>query len=691
MTPEGKNAWKDPKYFGDKQDDGAEGLLQASNGNLFVAGFSSSDAWVFELERNKPEGFSSQGSVKFGNSKLVDENGNGILEAGERGWVELEVTNTGSNATWQATAQVTIDSPMAGFTFFEKVKIGNLLPGASRRVTIPVSGMDELNAGTVQLNVKILPTTLIANEPLLITIPCLKAALPDLAIINASFTQNGKAANQARLGEIVKLEVEITNRGTKDAEDVQLIFSYPANILPMGERLVKIGNLTQGATTRRQFSFKAEEIYQQKDIGIICQVREKHNPQSARDTFSLPVVERKTEQPSKPESQTELMRLSWLYPEPDASGKPGATVASEDSVYQLKVLALASSQLNARDFTVLLNGKPYNEGSKMGEKGLQKNTDGTGISEYRFQTKVSFPAPGNYKIEIEAGNDLTGKVKSAPIQVIYQPVKPNLHLISIGVPHDDLQYPTQDAADFAKAMRQQEGKLYGKVIEKLYNTKETTTQRALELVVDQLQLDYSKRDLIKDKDVVIIFVSSHGINLPREGFCLLPSDYDMLFAAKTSVNYKTSFLDPLADIKCKKFVLIDACNSGAIEEEEGSKGQSYDAMPDALIELMKARGLRSLVSCQKDERSYEDPTWQNGAFTEAILEALSGKEGKVENGQLKANKNGDKVLTFGELYEYLGKRVPYMVKTTKNGKGQNPIMPETSKELEDVPFFYFGG
>ena len=78
----------------------------------------------------------------------------------------------------------------------------------------------------------------------------------------------------------------------------------------------------------------------------------------------------------------------------------------------------------------------------------------------------------------------------------------------------------------------------------------------------------------------------------------------------------------LDKIKCHKLVFIDACHSGAAK---GSKG-TIDA--ESLLKLSRAAvGTTTITSCRSDEQSYEDNDWENGAFTEALMEASNNKRG----------------------------------------------------------------
>lgn len=87
-----------------------------------------------------------------------------------------------------------------------------------------------------------------------------------------------------------------------------------------------------------------------------------------------------------------------------------------------------------------------------------------------------------------------------------------------------------------------------------------------------------------------------------------------------------------------------------------------------------------------DEFSYEDPSWENGAFTEAILEALSNQSVSTNQGKMQSNKNKDQLLTVTELYEFIAQRVPYLVKKEKKEE-QHPHMTQAHQEA-DFPLFY---
>ena len=87
----------------------------------------------------------------------------------------------------------------------------------------------------------------------------------------------------------------------------------------------------------------------------------------------------------------------------------------------------------------------------------------------------------------------------------------------------------------------------------------------------------------------------------------------------------------------KVLVLIDACRSGG----------TTDLLSRSLSALGKAANLTVFTSCTAGQMSLEDQRWENGAFTEALLEAFR-----------QPGADGDRMIWVSDLSRRLSKRVP---------------------------------
>ncbi len=268
------------------------------------------------------------------------------------------------------------------------------------------------------------------------------------------------------------------------------------------------------------------------------------------------------------------------------------------------------------------------------------------------------------------------KARGAASEVLkfsYVPLTaPDLHLISIGVQRD-LMYSSADAKDIVQLFQplKEKPSLFGKVeIQPLIGKEASTT--AIKKAVARLEAKQRFGE-IKANDLVLLFISSHGFIMDNN-FWIQGNDYDPSAKDITSVNFKEDITNRLDRLRCKKVILIDACHSAAAS---GEKGVSIDpeAINQAIFQLNQVKDATIIVtSSRKEEYSYEDEAWKNGAFTESIVEGL--KQGMADL------QKKDGIVTIGELFSYLESRVPTMVKNQK-GKPQHPeIIPKLSAEKD---------
>ena len=233
---------------------------------------------------------------------------------------------------------------------------------------------------------------------------------------------------------------------------------------------------------------------------------------------------------------------------------------------------------------------------------------------------------------------------------------PNLTVLAIGVsqykaPGNDLKHAAKDARDLAVALKAHEGKLFGRVQTRTLTDSQATRQNiedALDWLVKQVKAD----------DYVIVYVSGHG-NIDSLGhYYYVPHDYEP-GRDRTAVRW-TLFHDTLSRLPGKRFLILDTCRAG------GAGGLGAPVSPMDSLKGLAEQGLITYAACMAGEFSFEAPgngLIQNGFFTFALIEALSGK----------ADTNGDGVVTLAEVDAYVANRV----KLLSRGK-QNPTMQRPS-------------
>ena len=245
-------------------------------------------------------------------------------------------------------------------------------------------------------------------------------------------------------------------------------------------------------------------------------------------------------------------------------------------------------------------------------------------------------------------------------------LKPKLYAVVIGVSQYDspdlkLKYAAQDAKDFAAALRRQEGGLYGKVDVRLI----TDADARRDDIVDALEWLEGE---VTARDVGMVFMAGHGVTDNKQRFYYLPVDADMDKLRSTAVS-RDDLLSTMSGLAGKAMMFIDACHSASGLKGEQTRGADAD-ITQVVNELSSAEnGVVMFASSTGRQLSIESDNWKNGAFTEALIDGLSGGADFVKDGK----------LTISELDLYLSDRVKQLT-----DKRQAPVMrkPDT---IPDFP------
>lgn len=236
--------------------------------------------------------------------------------------------------------------------------------------------------------------------------------------------------------------------------------------------------------------------------------------------------------------------------------------------------------------------------------------------------------------------------------------KPNLYVLAVGVTNYQdpeiqkvpLRFPVSDAEKFAATMQLQEGRFYKKVTVKVLP--DALAQRVPILK----ELGWLKKSAT-NKDVVMVFMSGHGVSRGGGGYDYLPFEASK---ADSDLTYLHDFelKEYLKQITAKIVAFIDTCYSGNFFSSPGAKDVSVPFVRNFAEELAKASNFTVVfASSTGEELSIEREEWGHGAFTMALIEGLKGRA---------ANPKG--LISLARLNDYIAERV----KELTDGK-QHPM------------------
>lgn len=166
--------------------------------------------------------------------------------------------------------------------------------------------------------------------------------------------------------------------------------------------------------------------------------------------------------------------------------------------------------------------------------------------------------------------------------------------------------------------------------------------------------DIAKR--ARSQDLVFIFIAGHGAPDPLapQNLYFLLSDTKVVDMPQTGfpMNELKQTLDTQI-VAQRAVVLIDTCHSAGVNQKTKSIISGRDLVQEddennisnfyLTNQLFKQTGRAIITSSDVNEVSQESAKWGNhGVFTWALLEGLKGK----------ADLNGDKFITAGELFQF---------------------------------------
>ena len=235
----------------------------------------------------------------------------------------------------------------------------------------------------------------------------------------------------------------------------------------------------------------------------------------------------------------------------------------------------------------------------------------------------------------EKGNSIPAAIRLIRENVA-QVDLPRLFAVVVGVgEYNDekllpLKMTVKDATDFSNVLRTKKGHPFSDVEVKLLLDQEATRGDIFEA------MEWMGQEA-RPNDLCMFFFAGHGYRDERDRFFFMP------YGGNTKRTYEcfsaTDFKDAAEKINSKFVVFADACYSAGLLE-----GNRSAAAEHFVEQLRRSKnGMLFYASSAGDTKSKEDPTWGNGAFTKALVEAFNGA----------ARRDGDEGLSTRALDAYL--------------------------------------
>jgi WD40 repeat protein len=281
-----------------------------------------------------------------------------------------------------------------------------------------------------------------------------------------------------------------------------------------------------------------------------------------------------------------------------------------------------------------------------------------GTDGYIFNAYVTLPAAGEHRVEIMVEN-LQGATarrafvveRAAKVAIAVPGTGRRLALI-VGVSHyAESSINLAYAADDARALyRLLTNPALGPAAFQSADVRLLLDEQATVSSINTGLREFLQQ--ARENDFVLFFFAGHGAADPHR-----LTDYYLLAHDTSKKNIAGSGLlmrhvrEAIADIPARDvLILTDACHSAGIAAPSGRGLPEPNAINQAFLERMRhaSGGLAILTASEAAQLSQEDARWgHHGVFTFFLLQGLSGA----------ADRNGDGIITLGELIEYVRENV----------------------------------
>jgi WD40 repeat protein len=338
-----------------------------------------------------------------------------------------------------------------------------------------------------------------------------------------------------------------------------------------------------------------------------------------------------------------ISKLATILPPRITIVSPEPGFVSTADTLQVK-FKLQQTSRPLKDYTVYINNIPVTTAK-------DRWIGGAGD---RFDLTIDLPLHDEkIKVRIEStGGQSMGVAETHFYTSKKQPVvKGDLYLLVVGINHFErmpthaLSFAVNDANEFAKRLRREEGLAFRRVHVRTI-TDDSPIKPTKKAIISQLAFFKEAGPY----DTSILFLSSHGLNDHAGNYYLVPSDgsfADMRsivktqnrgikpvrFVADSLIGWR-SFFDIFRTIPGKRLLVVDTCHSQAISG-------TFDM---CALAKRSASSFFALMTASKDnEASQESRRIKHGLFTYALLQGLSGE----------GNSNNDRQIVLSELYRYI--------------------------------------
>ena len=309
--------------------------------------------------------------------------------------------------------------------------------------------------------------------------------------------------------------------------------------------------------------------------------------------------------------------------------KPYGTTETDQSEIQIEFVVESPIRLPITDLSIFNNGRTVRVAAN---KASEKKKDGIQFNEYTATIELE-PGVNNLALKAKhakAYSDLAEVTVDFKSSEPIDETLPKLFVLSVGISdyeNDDLDltYAAQDAEDFVTAWKRQLGRRYSQV-EAMVVTDEDAT-------VDGIEDGFAWlcEQEISSEDFVFVFFAGHALFDLNDVWVFGSTDLSLgrrLTRSGITDDRINRLLEKELGTAGTVILFLDTCHAGGVKgKTRGTPAKRYHSQgKDIWLDSQR----HVIASCTQNEVSLENAVWENGAFTEGLLQAMACEKCDVD-------------------------------------------------------------
>ena len=227
-------------------------------------------------------------------ASIKDENGNNVIEGGEKIDITIDVSNKGKGDAYAVKA-VFLFRQGSQETKEEKT-IGDIEAGASKRLSHSFSVPFNIKNGKCEIRIDVSDSNGYKAEEYLVGMGCAELPPPIFSVYSVIDDDlvgksSGNGNGNIEAGETIELKLNVRNEGRGIGRDVEVYLSSTDDI-DIIEDVAKIGNIPPDASGEGVVVFSVPGDFKKERISLELKVKEKTGLFSKTERKSYPVYKR---------------------------------------------------------------------------------------------------------------------------------------------------------------------------------------------------------------------------------------------------------------------------------------------------------------------------------------------------------------------------------------------------------------